>query len=112
MCLLMIGTRFLSTVQLALSGQFGSAGTIVPLLIILWLAWNLYSGKLWVRNIAALYAVLLIAQSVLLFGALTLDNPLLLLFPLIIIINGGLIYLLFMYEPVQEYFRYVGGETI
>lgn len=114
MCLVMIGARILSTIQLAMMGMLGSVATIVPLLVTLWLAWNLYSGKIWIRNIVALYGIYMIIQSLfLLFGGALIGEPLFMLFQIInIAVYGGLIYLLFMYEPVQEYFRYVGGETI
>lgn len=112
MCFFMVGSRLAGVFAGMLSGQPSALGVIM-LLLSTWFAWNIYSGNLLFRNIMALVAVIFVFQALFLmiagFGA---GDPLYALRQLFnAAFYAGLIYVLFFYEPVQEYFRYIGASA-
>lgn len=110
-CVLMVLGRLLGFLSGVLGGNFNVLA-LGMLGLTAWVAWSLYSGQLWARNVVGLLALLAIAQALFmtLGGALMGEPGLLVVNLLGLLFNGGFIYLLFFYEPVLEYFRYVGTE--
>ncbi|WP_261663562.1 hypothetical protein [Deinococcus sp. Marseille-Q6407] len=108
---MLLVARLLGALPLLARGEMFA---LLPLLITAWMAWNLYSGWLWIRNLIALYGLYVCLQSLFwLFGGALIGQPLLMVAALFnIAVFAGTIYLLFAYEPVQDYFRYVGGQTL
>ena len=110
--LLIIGSRLL---QLLGDWSQGRA----TLLSLFWfgatafLCWSIYAGRMWARNILALLTVFGLLSSVFQIvavfsvGGLGLG----LFVTALTLINVGAVCALFMYEPVQDYFCYIGGDT-
>lgn len=111
LCFLLIGGRLVSFLSSLFSGGFNLIA-FAWLLVTFWLGWSLYSGQLLGRNIMAIVAVVTIFQASLwlLGGALAGVPSMVITQLLVIFFHIGLVYALFFYEPVQQYFRYIGGE--
>lgn len=110
-CVLMVLGRLLGFLSGALGGNFNVLA-LGMLGLTAWVAWSLYSGQLWARNVVGLLALLAIAQALFMtLGGALMGEPVLLVINLLgLLFNVGFIYLLFFYDPVLEYFRYVGTE--
>ncbi|MFC6591209.1 hypothetical protein ACFP81_03635 [Deinococcus lacus] len=112
MCVLLVLGRLLDVVF----GLLGGAAEFMPLFMLCltaWVAWNLYSGKLWARLVLGLMSMQgIVVNLIFILGGAVLGDFLNAL-PFIIssVVYGLTAFLLFSYEPVQEYLRYIGGET-
>lgn len=110
--LMIVGTQLLrllgawSQGGLNLLGLFWFAATA-------FLCWSIYAGRMWARNVLAVLTFLGLLSSVLqIITVFSVGGVGLGLFSTALtLINVGAVCALFMYEPVQDYFRYIGGDA-
>lgn len=110
--LLIIGGQVLQVLSALAQGQLGLLG-LVWLAATVFLCWSIYAGRLWARNVLALLTLVglfgQVMQIALAFGG---GQPGVGLFLIAVtLLNVAAVCALYMYGPVQDYFRYIGGDT-
>ncbi|THF88597.1 hypothetical protein E7T09_05235 [Deinococcus sp. KSM4-11] len=75
--------------------------------------WNIYAGRMWARHVLVLLTVLqLFYHMIDLIAALTYGALGYGMFTFVLVVaNLTAVCALYMYEPAQDYFRYIGGDT-
>ena len=107
-CGLLLANALIDLVSSGIGGL-----SLIIFAFIAWLCWSLYSGRIWARYLLGFYALRGVLGGIFLFfgGMVAGESFYFLMSALNFIISGVVIYLLFLYEPVQMYLRYIGGQV-